>query len=87
MALAAGRSPRGTRIRDHTPCSHGDTSTMIAALRLEGVTAPAVFDGPIDTASFRAYVDQVLERATSRRTVSTQMAPIDLWRRTVLEST
>jgi hypothetical protein len=24
------------------------------------VTAPAVFDGPIDQASFRAYVDQVL---------------------------
>ena len=33
---------------------------MIAALRLEGLTAPAVFDGPIDTASFRAYVEQVL---------------------------
>ena len=33
---------------------------MIAALRLEGLTAPAVFDGPIDTESFRAYVEQVL---------------------------
>ena len=55
-----GRSPRGIRLRDHTPCSHWETSTVIAALRLEGVTAPAVFDGPIDTASFRAYVDQVL---------------------------
>jgi transposase len=33
---------------------------VIAALRLEGLTAPAVFDGPIDTASFRAYVEQVL---------------------------
>ena len=33
---------------------------MIAALRLEGLTAPAVFDGPIDNASFRAYVEQVL---------------------------
>ena len=55
-----GRSPRGTRLRDHTPCSHWETSTVIAALRLEGVTAPAVFDGPIDNPSFRAYVDQVL---------------------------
>ena len=55
-----GRSPRGTRLRDHTPCSHWGTSTVIAALRLEGVTAPAVFDGPIDNPSFRAYVDQVL---------------------------
>lgn len=33
---------------------------MIAALRLDAVTAPAVFDGPIDKASFRAYVEQVL---------------------------
>ena len=33
---------------------------MIAALRLEGVGAPAVFDGPIDAASFLAYVEQVL---------------------------
>ena len=33
---------------------------MIAALRVEGVSAPAVFDGPIDAVSFRAYVEQVL---------------------------
>lgn len=33
---------------------------MIAALRVDGVNAPAVFDGPIDAASFRAYVEQVL---------------------------
>jgi transposase len=33
---------------------------VIAALRLDAVTAPAVFDGPIDTVTFRAYVDQVL---------------------------
>jgi transposase len=33
---------------------------VIAALRVDGVTAPAVFDGPIDAVSFRAYVEQVL---------------------------
>jgi len=33
---------------------------VIAALRLEGLTAPAVFDGPIDNTSFLAYVEQVL---------------------------
>lgn len=36
------------------------THTVVAALRPHGLTAPAVFDGPIDTASFRAYVEQVL---------------------------
>ena len=55
-----GRSLSGLRLRDHTPCSHWQTHTVVAALRLDGVHAPAVFDGPIDTESFRAYVDQVL---------------------------
>ena len=55
-----GRSPRGTRLRDHTPCGHWETHTVIAALRFNGVSAPAVFDGPIDEACFHAYVDQVL---------------------------
>jgi transposase len=55
-----GRSPRGTRLRDHTPCSHWQTHTVIAALGVEGLRAPAVFDGPIDSPSFLAYVEQVL---------------------------
>jgi transposase len=55
-----GRSPRGTRLHDHTPCGHWETHTVIAALRPDAITAPAVFDGPIDKASFRAYVEQVL---------------------------
>ena len=33
---------------------------MIAALRFDGLTASAVFDGPIDNASFLAYVEQIL---------------------------
>jgi transposase len=55
-----GRSPRGTRLHDHTPCSHWETQTVIAALRIDRLSAPAVFDGPIDAVSFRAYVEQVL---------------------------
>jgi transposase len=33
---------------------------VIAALSVEGIRAPAVFDGPIDNLSFLAYVEQVL---------------------------
>lgn len=55
-----GRSPRGTRLHDHTPCSHWEAQTVIAALRIDGMTAPAVFDGPIDSISFLAYVEQIL---------------------------
>ncbi len=55
-----GRSLVGTRLGDHTPCSHWQTHTVVAALRIDGLGAPAVFDGPIDNATFLAYVEQVL---------------------------
>jgi len=55
-----GRSPRGTRVADHTPCSHWQTHTVVAALRPTALTATAVFDGPIDSVTFRAYIEQVL---------------------------
>lgn len=55
-----GRSPRGTRLIDHAPCGHWQACTVLATLRMTGVTAPGVFDGAIDTDSFQAYVDQVL---------------------------
>jgi transposase len=54
------RSLRGTRIGDHTPCGHWQTHTVVAALRPTALTATAVFDGPIDAATFRAYIEQVL---------------------------
>ena len=54
------RSPRGTRATDHTPCSHWQTHTIVAALRPTELTATAVFDGPMDSATFLAYVEQVL---------------------------
>jgi len=47
------RSPRGTWLHDHTPCSHWQTHTVVAALRLDGVTAPAVFDGRSTARRFR----------------------------------
>ena len=55
-----GRCLRGLRLRDYTPCSHWQTHTVIAALGVEGLRAPAVFDGPIDNPTFLAYVEQVL---------------------------
>jgi transposase len=54
------RSSRGTRIGDHTPCSHWETHTIVAALRPAEMTATAVFDGPMDAVTFRAYVEQIL---------------------------
>jgi transposase len=54
------RSLRGTRIADHTPCGHWQTHTVVAGLRVDGLTATAVFDGPLDNPTFLAYVEQVL---------------------------
>jgi transposase len=61
-----GRSPRGERLRDHTPCGHWQTHTVVVGLRLDRLTAPAVFNGPIDNASFLAYVQQILAPALRR---------------------
>jgi transposase len=47
-------------LRDYTPCGHWQTHTIVAGLRVDGLTAPAVFDGPIDNPTFLAYVEQVL---------------------------
>ena len=55
-----GRCRRGARLVDHAPFGHWQTYTVLAALRENGLTAPAVFDGPIDNDSFLAYVEQVL---------------------------
>lgn len=55
-----GRSPRGHRLIDHAPFGRWQTHTILAALRVDGLTAPAVFDGPLDHATFLAYVEQVL---------------------------
>lgn len=55
-----GRSPRGTRLHDHTQCGHLETHTVVAEVRLEGLTAAAVFDGPIDSVTYLACVEQVL---------------------------
>ena len=48
------------RLRDYTPCGHWQTHTVVAGLRVDGLVAPAVFDGPIDNPTFLAYVEQVL---------------------------
>jgi transposase len=55
-----GRSPGGTRLQDHAPFGHWETHTVVAALRCDGLGAPAVFNGPIDTPTFLAYLEQVL---------------------------
>jgi transposase len=60
MARRYGPAPRGQRLRMSIPHGHWKTTTFVGALRLTGMTAPMVLDGPINGRAFQAYVDQVL---------------------------
>ncbi len=60
MARLRGRAPRGQRCRAPIPHGHWKTITFVAALRLCGLTAPMVLDGPMNGPAFLAYVEQVL---------------------------
>jgi transposase len=60
MARRYGRAPRGERLVSKVPWGHWKTVTFVAALRCDRMTAPAVFDGPMDGNCFLAYVEQVL---------------------------
>jgi transposase len=55
-----GRAPRGVRLIDKTPHGHWKTTTFLAALRIDGLSAPLVIDGPLDGPLFLAYVRQHL---------------------------
>jgi len=60
MARRFGRSPRGERCLAAVPHGHWKTTTFTAALRLNGITAPFILEGPMDGDGFLDYVEQVL---------------------------
>jgi transposase len=52
MARRYGRAPKGERRRAAIPYGHWKTTTFVAGLRLKGIAAPLVFDGPINAQVF-----------------------------------
>jgi transposase len=60
MARLRGRAPKGERLRMGIPHGHWKTTTVVAGLRLDGIAAPFVLDGPINREAFEAYVAHVL---------------------------
>jgi transposase len=60
MAPTHGRCRRGERLYAKVPYGHWKTTTFVAALRHDGITAPFVLDGPINGECFKAYVENVL---------------------------
>lgn len=60
MARLHGRALKGERCRAAIPHGHWKTTTFTAGIRLSGLTAPMLLDGPMHGAAFLAYVEQVL---------------------------
>lgn len=62
MVRRYGRSRRGRRLVGRAPHGHWKTTTFVSALRHDGLTAPMVVDGAMNSAVFIAYVRYVLGR-------------------------
>jgi len=59
MTRTHGRAPEGERVQGAVP-GFWTTLTLIRGLRLSGVTAPLVFQGATNTATFETYVENSL---------------------------
>jgi DDE superfamily endonuclease len=69
MTRLYGRAPLGERLVAKVPYGHWKTLTLVAALRIDSVTAPYVIDGAMDGRSFLAYVEQVLVPTLRKRDI------------------
>ena len=69
MARLRGRSPRGRRLPAAVPWGHWKTTTFVAGLRWDGLSAPMVLDGAMNGAAFKAYIEQVLVPSLAPRDI------------------
>jgi transposase len=60
MMPAYARAPRGERAMDSARRNYGSNVSLIAGLRLDGLQAPFVIEGSVNTAVFEAYIEHVL---------------------------
>ena len=60
LARKSGRCRRGRRLRAAIPHGHYKTVTLVAGIRLSGLTATKVFDRPINAALFEDWVEKCL---------------------------
>jgi transposase len=64
-----GRAPVGKRLCAKVPHGHWKTLTLVAALRVDGATAPYVVDGAMDGRAFLTYVEEVLAPSLKKRDI------------------
>jgi transposase len=60
MARQRGRCRRGARLIGRVPYGHWKTTTLVAGLRIDAVTAPFVIDRAMNGRIFRTYVERCL---------------------------
>jgi len=60
MTRLRGRAPRGERLVAKTPHGHWQTTTLIAALGIDGIRCSTVVDGAVNGDIFEAFVERVL---------------------------
>jgi len=60
MTRLRGRAPLGQRLIDKVPHGHWQTTTLIAALGIQGMHCSTVVDGAVNADVFEAFVERVL---------------------------
>lgn len=65
MVRIRGRCRKGKRLIGKAPFGHWKTTTFTAGLRVDGLVAPFVLDGPMNGESFLVYIEQVLAPSLS----------------------
>lgn len=62
MTRTRGRSEKGSRLIEKTPCGRWSTTTFLGAVRSTGFVAPLCVEGAINGGVFKAWVEQHLAR-------------------------
>ncbi len=60
MVRLYARARKHERAVDYAPHGHWNTTTLVAGITSQGAIAPMTLDGPMDTAAFEVYLDQLL---------------------------
>jgi transposase len=66
MVRTHGRCPIGQRLLAKAPHGHWHTTTFIAALRRDRLSAPMTLDGPMNGETFKAWTEQFLAPVLKR---------------------
>jgi transposase len=60
MIRRYGRCDQSRRLVDSAPAGRWESNTLLAGVRLDGVVAPMVLDGPVNAEAFAGYIEQCL---------------------------